>query len=146
MARHVGLELLTESLGFDNAHFDAPPPDYSVSPRVAMLQHVSSQLIESAGNRFGATSYFSGAGGDSVFSYLRTAAPAADAFKERGIKAGVKAIQDIAELHQCTVWEATRLTFRKLARKPMEPTRANHTFLARRELPMPEKHPWLSAP
>jgi len=146
MADRLGIELVAEALGFDLARFDAPPPLHSVTPRVAALQHAANEVFEIAADRHGVSSFFSGAGGDSVFSYLRSAAPAADAFKERGFNTGVAAIHDLAELHQCTVWKAARLTLRKLIRRPKPPAQPNFMFLASDAPPTPHVHPWFSAP
>src|SRR3546814_819210 len=129
MARLLGVALQTEKLGFEDARFSfALPPD-SVSPRVATLQHVVDLAMTRAAIAHGATSFVSGGGGDTVFCYLRTAAPAADAFRERGIAAGLSSIHDLSTLHQCTFWKAGRLTLKKLLQREKMGFKADTTFL-----------------
>jgi asparagine synthase (glutamine-hydrolysing) len=140
-------ELHAATLGFENARFDFPPPPHAFAPSTWFLQHASDELNESIGRKVGAKSFFSGGGGDTVFGYTRTAAPAADAFKEVGMVAGIKAIHDLAELHQCTFWKAGRLTLRKLALAPKPPRSADRSFVAKS--PIEEaaaSHPWFAAP
>lgn len=146
VADTLGVPLTTEVLDFDAACFDAPPPPDAATPRVAALQHAANVVFKATGSSLGINSFFSGGGGDSVFAYLRSAAPAADAFRANGVQAGVTAIHDLAELHQCTVWKAARLTLRKLIRPARPYQTANHLFLAEHAAPTPVPHPWLVAP
>jgi asparagine synthase (glutamine-hydrolysing) len=146
MADVLRAELHIETLGFENAHFDFPSPPHAVAPSTWFLQHASNELKEAIGRRLGVNSFFSGGGGDTVFCYTRTAAPAADAFRERGM-AGIAAISDLAELHQCTVWKAGRLALRKLFAPPRPPRKADRSFLAATSAQnMLVPHPWFAAP
>lgn len=147
MAAALRAELHVETLGFENTHFDFPPPPHAVAPGTWFLQHASSELTEGIAQRLGISSFFSGGGGDTVFCYTRTAAPAADAFRERGVIYGLRAITDLAELHQCTVWKAGRLALRKLFAPLRPPRTANWSFLSTSpDLDLPEPHPWFAAP
>lgn len=147
MADMLRAELYVEWLGFENAHFDFPPPSHAVVPSTWFLQHASDQLKEAIGKSLGINSFFSGGGGDTVFCYTRTAAPAADAFRECGMIAGIKAVSDLAELHQCTVWKAGRLVLKKLFAPPKPPRKADRSFLtATAGQDMLEPHPWFAAP
>ncbi|GGK03167.1 lasso peptide isopeptide bond-forming cyclase [Luteimonas terricola] len=140
-------ELHVATLGFENARFDFPPPPHAFAPSTWFLQHASDELNESIGRQLGVKSFFSGGGGDTVFGYTRTAAPAADAFRELGMIAGIKATHDLAELHQCTFWKAGRLALRKLTLPPKPPRSADRTFIAK--APTEDAvalHPWLAAP
>lgn len=147
MARELGVELYAEPLGLDKARLDfAPPPD-SVAPGMGPLQYAIDETMEAAAERHGATCFYSGGGGDSVFCYLRTAAPAADAFRAGGIGPAVTAIRDLANLHQCTLWKASSLTFSKLRRPPKSPYHEDATFIAPHVANVgPEEHPWFAAP
>ncbi|KZC17968.1 MULTISPECIES: lasso peptide isopeptide bond-forming cyclase [unclassified Rhodanobacter] len=146
MADVLRAELHIETLGFENVHFNFPPP-HAVAPSTWFLQHASNELKETIGRRLGVNSFFSGGGGDTVFCYTRTAAPAADAFRERGMIAGITAISDLAELHQCTVWKAGRLALKKLLAPPRPPRKADRSFLAATPAQdMLEAHPWFAAP
>lgn len=147
MADQLGVELQTEKLGSGDARFSFALPSNSVAPRVATLQYIVDLAMEKAASAHGAVSFFSGGGGDTVFCYLRNAAPAADALRERGIAAGLSAIHDLSALHQCTFWKAGRLTLRKLLRREDMRFKADSTFLdPSMSVDPPPRHPWLTAP
>lgn len=147
MAGQLGVELHTEHLGLDKARFDFTPPTDSVAPAVGPLQYAVDETMEAAAERHGATAYYSGGGGDSVFCYLRSAAPGADAWRALGFKTGLAAVRDMASLHQCTLWKAGRLTLSKLRRPPRSPFHEDPTFLAPGLAAVkPEAHPWFAAP
>ena len=147
MAAALRTELHVETLGFEGPHFDFPPPPHAVAPSTWFLQHASNELKEAIGRRLDISSFFSGGGGDTIFCYTRTAAPAADAFREHGVIAGIRAVTDLAELHQCTVWKAGRLALRKLFAPPRPPRTANRSFLSTTpDLDLPEPHPWFATP
>jgi len=143
----LGRELFSVQVGFENVHFDFPTPPSSVVPAIGVLHHATNQVWEAAGSKYGADSFFSGSGGDTVFCYLRTAAPATDAFRERGPRAGFAAIRNISALHQCTVWKAGRLALEKLWRQPRTMWKADSTLLNPSRLEIAhEAHPWMDAP
>jgi asparagine synthase (glutamine-hydrolysing) len=147
MADVLRTELHVKWLDFEHTYFDFPPPSHAVAPSTWFLQHASNQLKEAIGRTLGINSFFSGGGGDTVFCYTRTAAPAADAFLERGMIAGITAISELAELHQCTVWKAGRLALKKLFAPPKPPRKADRSFLTTESgQDMLEPHPWFTAP
>jgi len=143
----LGVELHVEELDFDLARFDAPPPPWSVAPRVNILQHALNETMSRVGRLEGVNSHFSGGGGDTIFCYLGNAAPAADAFRERGVAAGVNAVRDLSHLHQCTLWRAARLTLNKLFHRPKGLYEADFTLLSPEVSALPPSwHPWFEAP
>ncbi len=147
MAEQLGVELHTEPLGLEKARFDFPPSPDSVAPALGPLQYAVDETMEAAAERHDVTAYYSGGGGDSVFCYLRTAAPGADAWKALGPGAGLTAMGDLASLHQCTLWKASRLTLAKLRRRPRSPCHEENTFLAPDSVGVaPVVHPWFAAP
>jgi len=147
MADVLGVGLRSETLRSEDARFSFPIPESAVNPRVAALQYAVDCAMDRAADAHGAASFFSGGGGDTVFCYLRSAAPAADAFWERGIKRGVSAVHDLSTLHQCTFWKASRLTLRKLLRRDTMSFKADRTFLdPARPVDPPPPHPWLNPP
>jgi asparagine synthase (glutamine-hydrolysing) len=147
MATQLGVELHTEYLDFDKARFDFTPSPDSVIPAMGPLQFAVNETMEAAAERHGATAYYSGGGGDSVFCYLRTAAPGADAWTTLGLRAAITAVNDLASLHQCTLWKASRLTLSKLQRLPPSPYHEDSSFLAPdMETVGREAHPWFVAP
>lgn len=147
MAEQLNVELHTEHLDFDKACFDFTPSSNSVTPAMGPLQYAVDAIMEAAAERHGATAYYSGGGGDSVFCYLRTAAPSVDAWRARGFGASITAVKDLASLHQCTIWKAGHLTVAKLRRPPRSPFHDDPSFLAPNlAYEMPEAHPWFAAP
>lgn len=147
MAGQLGVELHVEYLDTSAASLEFPPAPDSVAPGMGPLQHIIDQIMERAAERNGATAYYSGGGGDSVFCYLRTAAPAADAFKTNGLGAAFAATRDLAHMHQCTLWKAGRVTLSKLRRPPASPYIEDASFIASDTTCMrPTLHPWLVAP
>lgn len=147
MADTLGVPLHTEALPFERARLQFAPAPESVSPGMGPLQHAIDGIMEEAAERHGATSFYSGGGGDSVFCYLRTAAPAADAFRAAGPRAGLAAVRDLAALHQCTFWKAGRLTLSKLRRGRRPSTHRAPAFLAQATADIaPLEHPWSAAP
>jgi asparagine synthase (glutamine-hydrolysing) len=142
----LGQELFSVEIGFDNVQPEFPVPRSSVLPAIGMLQHVVNRAWETAGNRYGVDGFFSGAGGDTVFCYLKTAAPAADAFRERGVMAGLVTIGNLATLHRCTVFKAGRLTLKKLLRRPRAAWKEDRTLLNPAwAATTSEHHPWMDA-
>ena len=140
-------EHFSVEVGFDNVHLEFPVPRSSVLPAIGMLQRVINEAWEAAGNRYDVNGFFSGAGGDTVFCYLRTAAPAADAFRERGFREGIAAIGNLATLHRCTIFKAGRLTLRKVLRRPRPTWKEDRTLLNPAcATTTSEHHPWMDAP
>jgi len=147
VADKLGVSLRADSLQFEDAQIDFPPPPDSIAPRCWTLQYATNKVKQSVGRALGVTSYFNGGGGDAVFCYLSTAAPAADAFLELGPRAASCAIIDLARLHHCTIWKATRLTARKLLASPGTPYKPDLSFISLdAHDPGPPDHPWLIPP
>ena len=147
MAGLLGVELHIETLDFDERHLYFQPPPHAVAPSTWFLQQAANELNEVIGTQLGTNSFFSGGGGDTVFCYTRTAAPAADAFRERGAIACIRTIRDLAELHQCTFWKAGRLTLKKLLAPPRPPRKPDTSFLSTTLVQERlDPHPWFAAP
>ncbi len=148
VADALSLPLHDEVLGFDNARFDFVPPVHTARPRMSVLQYVTHEAAVAAARAHGNVSFFSGGGGDTVFCFASGAAPAADAFRERGVSAGLAAIRDLSVLHECTHWTAGRLTLKKLLRgarmPPVKPTTSLLDPLV--SLPALDSHSWFEAP
>lgn len=147
IARHIGANLEVQSLDFGESNFSLEQTTSFATPRIGVLHHATDAIMEAVATRHLATSLYSGGGGDSIFCYVPTAGPAADAIWERGITAGAGTIRDLAELHNCTFWKAGRLTLRKLVRRPQPPCKPNLLFLDfHKATTEPELHPWFDAP
>jgi len=143
----LGQGLFPVEVGFDDVQLEFAVPRSSVVPAIGIPQNALNEAWEAAGTRHGADGFFSGAGGDTIFCYLKTAAPAADAFRERGVMAGITAIEDLATLHRCTVFKTGRLTLKKMLRRPRTTWKADRTLLNPSWVTtVPEHHPWMDAP
>jgi len=99
----------------------------------------------------GADAYFSGGGGDNVFSYLRSLAPVVDRIRREGVGRGAfDTIADIAELGETSLWTVMARTARRLLRRrPPTFWTTDPSFLlpeAIADLPAPAGHPWLPVP
>lgn len=147
VADALGQELFAVEVGFDNVHLEFPVPRSSVIPAIGIPQNSLNEAWEAIGTRYGVDGFFSGAGGDTVFCYLKTAAPAADAFRECGVMAGIAAIGDLAALHRCTVFKAGRLALKKALRRPCMAWKEDRALLRPACITtVPEHHPWMDAP
>lgn len=147
IANALGVPLHSELLEVDAARYDFVPSPHPLTPRIGALQFAIDATMRRVADRQQATSYFSGGGGDTVFCFLKTASPAADAFRERGVQGGLAAIGDLSQLHRCTHWTAAWLTLRKLLRAPKPPCRMDTMFLSANAPPAArEDHPWFDAP
>lgn len=147
VARDLETDLHVGALDIDDARFEGPVPPWCATPDAGPLQHAVDRTMEELAARNDLHCFYSGGGGDTVFCYLGGAAPAADAFRERGPVAAVRTIRDLAELHRCTFWLAARLTLRMLGAPHNRPQRANEELLDRsRATGSPDHHPWADAP
>lgn len=143
----LGQELEPVEIGFDNVRLEFPVPRSSVTPAIGMLQNAVNEAWGRTADHYGVESFFSGGGGDTVFGYLKTAAPAADAFIERCFKGGMTAIGDLAALHRCTVFEAGRLALRKLRQRQRIGWKEDTTLLNLDcAVSESEHHPWMDVP
>lgn len=129
-----------------DAAFDFPIPSELASPAVGPLQYAVDRLMQRSASRLGANSAFSGAGGDTVFGFLTSAAPAADAFLAAGCRTGMRAIHDLATFHQCTYWKAGRLALGKMLRGDPELIVDRSFTHPRLATPAPQLHPWMVSP
>lgn len=147
MAAYLGVELQTEQLDLNIACGDVAPFPDAISPRMGILQYAVSRAMEAAALRHGASSTYTGSGGDTVFGLLTNAVPAADAIKERGLIFGLSSIRDLSVLHQCTMWKAAKLTARKMMRAPKAACAPDRTFMnSSLSIEPAEAHPWFDAP
>lgn len=143
----LGTELHTLEVDADSARFDFEPPVDSATPGMGISHHGADAALREAATRHAPASFISGAGGDTVFCYLGNASPAADAFRERGLGAGLRSVSDLSTLYDCHLPKALRLTLRKMQRGPRLTRPADHSFLTpSARLSTPASHPWLLAP
>lgn len=147
MANQIGSELIEQALDFDDAEIAFELPSHSPRPAAWALSRAVARAMDRVAAQQDVAGLLTGSGGDTVFSYLYSAAPAADAFRVGRLKDGFQAIADLSKLHNCTLTKASRLTLRKLYRKPGAACSPDETFLHRMDAADPvELHPWFSSP
>ncbi|TMN24201.1 asparagine synthase C-terminal domain-containing protein [Pseudoxanthomonas sp. X-1] len=146
IANRLGVNLHAVELKYEDARFDFASPAHLANPSITALQHATDSAFDAMGDSLDTGSFYSGGGGDTVFAFLGTAAPAADAVRECGLSAGVAAVRDLSALHECTFWKAARLTARKLARRRRNLDRPDGSFLNRARISLDaQDHPWFAA-
>lgn len=147
MASHLGIENNILEARLEHAILKFPPPPDSVVPAIGIMHHAGNTALENAGDAYGVNTYFSGGGGDTIFCYMRGTAPAVDAFKERGFAAGITAIRNLSELHQCPLTKAGRLTLGKFMKGARSPWQASTMFLNPSNAAATlQSHPWFDTP
>jgi len=147
IADQLGIELLQGLLDFEESGIEFSLPRNSLRPAVSSLARMAARIMDNIAELQSANSVYSGGGGDTVFCYLKSAAPAADAFLSLGLAACWQAIIDLSKLHGCTVAKAARLTLRKLYMPPKPACKPVYTLLTRNHPAPPlELHPWSTAP
>jgi asparagine synthase (glutamine-hydrolysing) len=147
VASRLGAVLHVEPLPVEASRFDAPVPAWCTTPGIAPLQHAVDGIMDGVASREGMDCLYSGGGGDTVFGFLGGATPAADAILARRPGAGLRAVTDLAGLHQCTYWTAAHATLRALRARHAQPANAQSSLLEPSMLPdTPDPHPWAEGP
>jgi asparagine synthase (glutamine-hydrolysing) len=142
VADSLGAPLTCIELNLDDARLE-PPATLTPRPTTGLLHQTIDAALLREGAALGVDAFFSGGGGDNVFCYLSTAAPATDALLSRGPgPAFVRAVGDLAALHGCSTWEAARLALRKTWRGPRH-WRQELDFLNPEAIAAStDRHPW----
>ncbi len=135
------LEIILEGDGGDPL---APPDRARARPAGFGLLRSSNAALLSAARDYGADAIFNGAGGDNIFGYIRRVGPIVDAFRFAGVRAGMTAAADLADLTGDSVWRALRLAARRLIIRPPD-WPADPDFLSSRYELADPPHPWLAS-
>lgn len=125
---------------------DLTPTPPRLRPSLSPVLRPIRAAFEAHARERGAATMVSGGGGDSLFCYLNTAAPAVDALLAGRPGTAVRALGDVAAICGCTFWTAGRFAARKLARLNRLPGwRSARAFLDPSLLDLdPDPHPWLA--
>lgn len=147
VARHLDVELHELLLDARDARLVTEVWPRTPFPNGAPWRAVIDAALSGVIDERGADRLFSGGGGDNVFCYLTTAAPAADALRAFG--PGVRflsAARDVARLHRASVWRASRYAVRKALWAKPRLWRRNDMFLTHDAASaVPPAHPWFDA-
>jgi asparagine synthase (glutamine-hydrolysing) len=127
---------------------DLSVPEPALRPGLSPLVMPLHRAFEAHAAAVGADAFLTGAGGDSVFCYITTAAPIVDAFLDCGLGVALGATaRDVAAMNGCTWWKAVRLAAAKLLRgRRRPPWKLHPEFLAEGAIPRLDAHPWWPAP
>ncbi|MDQ1121240.1 MULTISPECIES: asparagine synthase C-terminal domain-containing protein [Pseudoxanthomonas] len=146
IASQLGVDLQEAHLSLAEAGVEVRLPGQALRPAVSPLAHAAARAMDVQAERAQVNAIYSGGGGDTVFGYLKTAAPAADAFRAAGTAAGWLSVLDLTRLHGCTVTKAVWLTAKKLVTAPAAPYKQDNRFLFPPVAEPLELHPWLDLP
>jgi len=148
VAEQIGRPWTVVPLDAAAADLTAAWPTRLARPGLNVLQRALDHAVVDVARQVDADAIFSGAGGDSVFCYLDTAAPAADALLAFGPgRRFAGAVADLARLHQCTVWRAGGLALRKALKPAPKVWRGDPSFLSQAAASTPpQSHPWFPGP
>lgn len=143
VAEELGLLLdfhLDDVEGFD---LETTPAPWLPRPgRHGVFQKLDAAFEDHA-RRHSCQAFMGGTGGDSVFYYSRTAAPAADRLRIEGPLGALPTVSDVAILNETTFWTAANATWRIFRRSNKDRVpRPNLEFLSKSPGP-PEPHPWI---
>jgi asparagine synthase (glutamine-hydrolysing) len=146
LAERLAIDLIEE--GEDALPLDLSPPSRSLRPPLSPVLQPLERAFSRAARESGSRDLVTGAGGDNIFCYLTSAAPAVDAFGRLPLGAVLGALQDVAALGDCTIWKAGRYALLKQLRRRRRPAwRRDLRFLAPEAIAAaPDPHPWLAAP
>lgn len=118
-----------------------PLPHLRVRPGGFGLLTANDQTLLETARDYGADAIFSGTGGDGTFGYHATIAPALDAFRFAGPRAGLAAAADLAEITGDNIWHALWLVVRGLVVKPRQ-WPVDTSLLSDRFAGARPSHPW----
>lgn len=144
VANRLDIEL-TETLYSPQACDLAQPPAFASARPVsfAVLDGIDAAL-GAATARTGATSLFSGIGGDNIFALTHSVAPVLDAFRARGPGMTMfGALADLAGVGRVSLWRALRLSVLQWRRGTEARWPRDESYVAPGTLPLaPFPHPW----
>lgn len=119
------------------------PPRSLRPPPVALLRPLHRAFADHLANT-GAQLALDGSGGDNVFCFPASAAPALDALRARGPGAALGTLTDLARVFETTAWAAARSAWRG-GRRGRAVWHSDTSFLTPGlEVSVPS-HPWLDA-
>lgn len=148
VADRFGAPLTVIDLSADYPDLFDAPVGRGPRPSDHPLRIMTNALITGAGRQSSADAFFRGSGGDYVFGYLGTSAPAADAVLAKGLGATAwRATGDVAALHRSSIWAAGKFALKKAFAPPRWPSPSQAPFIVPAPLWAEEDaHPWSVMP
>lgn len=150
IAERAGLVLEVEHPSIDGVDIEETDAALLARPYARIFARPFDRAAQRIARAHEAEMFFSGGGGDNVFSYQRTLSPAIDRIRATGFGRGAwTTIGDLAELGETSVWHIATRVLRRITRPPAPIWRAQAGFLdaaAIADLPFPQGHPWADVP
>jgi asparagine synthase (glutamine-hydrolysing) len=151
LCRHLGLPLIERAYSMDDIDIGSALGAHL--PRPSDRTHAQSYEkahLEVAGD-LGAQTFVTGNGGDSLFNYSQSAAPAADRFLAEGIGRGIfDSLRDVSKQTGCSLFRAAASAARIACGSRSYRVRPDSMFLHPDAIGSlesePVGHPWLNAP
>ncbi|TMJ13373.1 MAG: asparagine synthase [Alphaproteobacteria bacterium] len=151
VAEHLGIPLIVKHLDPLQVDFSRSAAAHLPRPSSHAFSQAADALLLEASAEAGADAFICGAGGDNVFGFMGSAAPAADALLASGsLLPFAAALADLALVHDTSVWHAGLLAARQVLLSPF-PRRwpAESSLLSRECIAAARScsaaHPWLAA-
>lgn len=144
VAAHLDIDLDETIYNARDCDLTQLPAFASMRPAsYAVLDGIDAALGEATAGT-GATSLFSGIGGDNIFALTRSVAPVLDAFRAHGPGATtLGALADLARVGHVSLWRALRLSFLQWRRGTGAAWPRDDSFIATGAQPRgPFPHPW----
>jgi len=144
VASHLGVALTEMRLDAGGAGFAPDPARAGAYPGATPWGRVVDGAVSAAASEAGADAIFSGGGGDNVFCYLTTAAPAADALRVFGPgRRYLETVGDLSKLHGASFWRAARYSIRKAVLNNRKLFARSEAFLSAEAAALcADPHPW----
>jgi len=116
IARHLGLPLQVTRPEIEGVDLARSQASELPRPNARAFTQAADALSRAHGEAIGADGFLSGGGGDDLFGYGRSVAPALDRLFLEGPGRGVvRSLDEIARMNQATFWEALARFARRLA-------------------------------
>lgn len=147
-AAALGAPLVAVPLLVESIDVTRPPAMLQPRPGLGALQQAVDVALLAEGERLAPSAFFAGGGGDNVFCYLATAAPAVDAFITSGLGDDLRqALADLSVIYGEPQVRVAWFALKKLLRGPAPAWRRDARFLDLGAAPRdPDPHPWLRRP
>jgi asparagine synthase (glutamine-hydrolysing) len=150
IAAHAGLPLEIEHPSIEDVDIAASDAGLLARPYARIFARPFDRTAQRIALQHDADMFFSGGGGDNVFSYQRTLSPAIDRIRATGIGWGAwQTIGDLAALGETSIWHIALRVAQRM-RRPNAPIWRPQVDLLGAEavstLPFPHGHPWCDVP
>lgn len=151
LANHLGFPLIEAEERLDLVDLETSSAAHLPRPCArAFAQSADKQQLALVEDRNGAGATFvHGGGGDSIFAYLRSARPVADAWLDHGLAQALRTARDLSVITETSLWETLRGGVRFLAqgrRRYRWPIDTSLLAADIRSLPAGARHDWLEPP